>query len=211
MPLMNFLDPEGRISCTEGSFSRFGNRGKIDNGRHLTSQSHDSHLPWIYCITEGLRNPSEFMTGKSYTDLFFLDEFTALAAGHRPCHKCSSARFDEFVGAWNDGKLPQGPRVDEIDFVMEQDRKTPDGLKKTYRSMFKELPAGTFIRIDRMPYLIPDDRDVIYPWSINGYVVPRKCPGADVEVEVLTPKCTVQVLGTGAFAVSTTTLPMRWI
>ena len=78
---INSVSPDGEISLRDAPFSLCGNRGAIDNGDHLTTPYKGND--WIYCVTKALRDSRDFMNGRSVTDLFFLDEPTALAAGHQ--------------------------------------------------------------------------------------------------------------------------------
>ena len=80
------VDPEGFVALRQGVFSHCGNRGPIDKNGAIEKQR--DHQNWIYCLTSALEDPNEFMATGTYTDLFFLDEATALSAGHRPCWQC---------------------------------------------------------------------------------------------------------------------------
>jgi len=106
-PLQNRVTPFGEIIATSARGTLMGNRGCLHDGaRHIVRQF--QRKAWISCqlafkgIKRSVMNPGE------YTELFFLDEATALAAGHRPCATCSRPRFTAFVEAWKKGN-PAGP------------------------------------------------------------------------------------------------------
>ena len=201
---INSVGPDGAIAFRDAPFTFCGNRGAIDDGEHVTAP-YKGHR-WIYCLTGALRDPAEFMNEKSVTDLFFLDEATALGAGHRPCHQCNGARAKQFDLAWASANLGSASRVGPIDLRLMDDRLTPARTQKTFAAEVVDLPTGTIIRLSGDPFLVT--KDVVYPWTALGYGVPRDLPRG--EVEVLTPKVTTLVLQQPMFVVSTEDLIMRW-
>lgn len=201
---INSIGPDGVITFRDAPFTLSGNRGAIDNGRTVTT-SHKGHR-WIYCLTGALRHPEEFMDGGSVTDLFFLDEATALAAGHRPCHQCNGTRAKQFEQAWASANLGDASLVGPIDLKLMDDRLTSPKAKKTFTTAVTDLPTGAIIRLLGEPFLLATD--MVYPWSSLGYGVPRDLPRG--EVEVLTPSSTIQVMKQPMFKVSLENLIMRW-
>lgn len=201
---INSVGPDGAISFRDAPFTLCGNRGAIDHGGKVTTP-YKGHR-WIYCVTGALRDPAEFMDGRSVTDLFFLDEATALAAGHRPCHQCNGPRAKEFGLAWVAARLADTSNADTIDVILTDDRLTPEKTKKTFTADAGDLPVGSMINLKGRPFLLC--ADVAYPWTPEGYGIPRDLPqGA---VEVLTPKSTTLVLQQPSFTLSTQNLVMRW-
>ena len=99
MPLQNRVNPRGTIEQSSARGTYMGNRGVLHNGkRELTRQFKTK--AWIICLLEFKGRKRELMTPGRYTELFFLDEVTAFAAGHRPCAECRRKRYNEFRDAW---------------------------------------------------------------------------------------------------------------
>jgi hypothetical protein len=198
------VDPEGFVALRQGTFSQCGNRGPIDRDGELRKQH--NHQNWIYCVTSALENPEDFMKSKTYTDLFFLDEATALSAGHRPCGKCNRSRHDEYLAAWGTFDRHFSGLTKDIDEQLRYERADDQHAKRTYLGRAQDLPDGTMVRLSGKSHLLTEK--FAYPWSLDGYGVPvRRSRG---EVEVLTPPSTVKVLDSGRFKVSTENLVMKW-
>jgi len=99
MPLRNRVTPFGDLVAVPDRGALMGNRGVLhDDERRIVRFSQGRR--WIACLTDvkGRRRP--LMTPGRYTELFFLDEATALAAGHRPCWECRRADALRFRDAW---------------------------------------------------------------------------------------------------------------
>jgi hypothetical protein len=140
-----------------------------------------------------------------YTSLVFLDEATALAAGHRPCAECQRARFTDFRQHWAaaNPELAGGPTpaVDTIDRALHHERISDhfyqrDKVKRTYTEHLDLLPDGVFVVLQtgNTPYLVRGD--ALCPWSFAGYGAPRVRP-VRAPVHVLTPPSTVRTLAHG--------------
>ena len=138
------------------------------------------------------------MIGRTWTELFFLDEATALAAGHRPCGYCRRDDYNLFVDAWAAGNPALAPRTGRrapvVDAVLHRERRHPDGSKQTSWLPTKGLPIGTMVVVGGQPHLVTVD-DQIRPWSFSGYGPGQALPPGTVEV--LTPPSTVKALGAG--------------
>ena len=135
------------------------------------------------------------MAPNRYTELFFLDEPTALAAGHRPCFECRRQDFLWFARLW--GAMlgrPGRATAREMDAVLHAERVDPNGAKVVYRAAFDGLPSGVFVRLEGQPHLVLSSW--LLPWSPSGYGTPTRRPDAG-SVEVLTPRSTVAVLAAG--------------
>ncbi|WP_202396119.1 hypothetical protein [Stappia sediminis] len=170
----------------------FGNRGgRIHDPETKTLLSRRwASKHWICCVLSFKGRKRELM-GESYTELFFLDEVTALAAGHRPCFECRRKDFVRFAAAWArafDLAIP--PRAGEMDKVLHEER-LEHRAKRTYRREFSSLPDGAVIREgDR--FLAVRGKELL-PWSFDGYGTGVTRPEAG-EAEVLTPPATLAVL-----------------
>jgi hypothetical protein len=153
---------------------------------------------WIVCVLEFRGRKRRVMTPDRYTELFFLDEATALAAGHRPCAECRRGRFLDFCNAWAaaDGTSPRAT-ADEIDRRLHAERLASDRSKRSFRAALDGLPDGVIVtgvgRGERA-YLVWGDR--LLAWSPGGYGERRRRPKG-AEVEVLTPPSTVGAIRAG--------------
>jgi hypothetical protein len=156
---------------------------------------------WLVCVLEFRGRKREVMSPNRYTELFFLDEATALAAGHRPCAECRHAAFLAFCKAWkvvhpNVGGS-QRPGADDIDNQLHTERVARDRSKRLFRANLEEMPNGVFVRRDDWgegAYLVWDDG--LLAWSAGGYTERRDRPKR-AEVSVLTPESTVGVIRAG--------------
>src|SRR4051812_20933396 len=118
MPLQNRVDPFGAMFRTAARGTIMGNRGgAIHNEQREIVRPYKSRR-WIACVLEFKGRQRVVMSPRLYTELFFLDEAVAFAAGHRPCAECRRARFTAFTEAWARRRRPDtgAPvRADEID------------------------------------------------------------------------------------------------
>jgi hypothetical protein len=133
------------------------------------------------------------MGGRSWTELFFLDEATALAAGHRPCFYCRRDDAVRFRAAWQEGNGVAGVRARDIDAVLHRERLA--GAKKRLHACTippRELPDGAMVQEGMESYLIAQGRAL--QWSPGGY---RKVAGAIRNVMLLTPPSTLRALSAG--------------
>jgi hypothetical protein len=198
MPLTNRVTPEGEIIAAAARGTVMGNRGgrlhradKTLGGRRWVNKA------WIVCRLSFNGRQREVMSPSSYTELFFLDEATAFAAGHRPCFECrrqDAVRFAElFAGG------PEGPggraRAVAIDEMLHGERLTAGGEKATFEAFAGSLPAGTMVRHAGAAWLIPGDGRML-AWTPRGYGREMAVPTI-AAVTVLTPRHTVGVLSAG--------------
>jgi hypothetical protein len=157
---------------------------------------------WLVCLLEFRGRKRTVMTPNRYNELFFLDEATALAAGHRPCAECRHARFIDFCTAWRrahpeDAGPQQRPTAAEIDSRLHAERVTPDCSKPTFTAALYELPDGVFVvgdEGDQQAYLLWGKR--MLAWSPGGYRERRPRPKGKW-VRVLTPPSTVAAIWAG--------------
>src|SRR4249919_3303351 len=141
MPLQNRVTPEGDIIATPHRGLMMGNRG---GAFHLPDRTIGhrrwASRQWIACVLEFKgRHRAVMMQPNRYTELFFLDEATALAAGHRPCFECRRRDAETFAGFWQEAfKRPKRPRADEMDLVLHAERLNGRG-KRMNRYKLDEL------------------------------------------------------------------------
>jgi hypothetical protein len=146
---------------------------------------------WIACVLEFKGRWRAVMLPRRYTELFFLDEAVALAAGHRPCAECRRERYNAFRRAWNPERPPG---ADEMDAALHPARIDRHGRKVTWQSPLDSLPNGAFIDLDAAPWLVWDDALVL--WTPEGYERKIARPAARV-ITVLTPQPIVACLANG--------------
>ena len=141
------------------------------------------------------------MAPDRYTELFFLDEATGLAAGHRPCFECRRKFYNDFADAWATGNaggsLASRPTAASIDERLHAERVGPGRSKRTFRADLDELPDGVLVTLEgqgRDAYLILGDE--LLEWSPGGYRERKARPRGE-SVSVLTPASTVKVIRAG--------------
>jgi hypothetical protein len=197
MPFQNRVDPWGRIFRSAARGTLMGNRGgALHNQQQEIVRQYKGHR-WIACVLEFKGRSRQVMTPGRYTELFFLDEAVAFAAGHRPCAECRRERFNAFVEAWRyrNTKRPGAiTRAQEIDAELHRSRIGPGSGKITYQAALNSLPNGCFVEVGGGAYLVWDD--ALCLWSADRYV--ERAPRADHSVvTVLTPAPTVECFRAG--------------
>jgi hypothetical protein len=196
MPLQNRVTPEGEIIADPARGLMMGNRGgRLHDETRTLGRRRWVSKQWIACRLDFRGRRREVMGPCSYTELFFLDEATALAAGHRPCFECRREDARAFAAAW--AKAQGGnrsPTAAEMDRVLHGERLTPAGDKRTFRAPLGELPDGAMIRGATGPRLRVDD--VMLRWTPAGYCDPVLAVPALI-VEILTPPSIIAVLKSG--------------
>jgi hypothetical protein len=171
-----------------------GNRGILHDNHQLLGKSRWRHHNWVTCTLtfKGSRRP--LMAPGKYTELFFLDEATSLAAGHRPCAECRRQDFDRFVAAWTAGNsMAFRPRAPAVDAELHSHRVTRTGARITFTGRANSLPDGTMIVQEDEAWLVW--RGQRHRWSFTGYSDSQPLSGA--EAVVLTPLPTVGALRGG--------------
>ncbi|HMD02342.1 MAG TPA: hypothetical protein VKG44_05190 [Candidatus Baltobacteraceae bacterium] len=169
-----------------------GNRGVlVDDERRIVRAWQVRR--WIACRLEfrGLRR--ELMRPRRWTELFFLDEAAAFAAGHRPCAACRYPNYKHFRTLWLACHGGAG-KADDIDARLHADRLLDRATKRTYRRRLADLPDGAYVVIEGTCGLVWGER--FFAWSDAGYVSWRPRP-ANALVDVLTPRAVVAVLEAG--------------
>ena len=203
MPYQNRVNPFGQIIATPSRGALMGNRGCLHDMGDRPLRQYQSRR-WIVCVLEFKGRTRTPMPPGHYTSLFFLDEATALAAGHRPCAECQRERFIAFRAHWASANPELAgcatPLVDTIDRALHCERISDQRYqhhktKRTYAERLSALPNGTLVvpAANARPYLVWGDG--LYPWSFAGYGAPVL--RSDATVQVLTPKSTVRAIADG--------------
>ncbi len=196
MSRRNRVTPFGEIVAVPERGTFMGNRGCLhDAGARVRRPWQLTR--WIVCVLVFRGRKRQVMTPGHYTELFFLDEATALAAGHRPCAECRRERFNAFRSALVTGRASTSPPAAvEIDTQLHAERVNSDRSKRLHRAKLDTLPDGVFVLVPGRddPHLIRGDG--LLSWSFGGYASRIERPRG-ITVEVLTPELTVRALGGG--------------
>jgi hypothetical protein len=195
VPRQNRVTPLGELIATPARGALMGNRGCLHDADGRIRRSFVGRR-WIICLLQfkGRRRP--IMAPGRYTELFFLDEATALAAGHRPCVECQRERYLMFREHWLATRpAPETPSVDDIDRVLHTERLGTGRSRRTYTEPISCLPDGAMLLDpEGRPCLVYED--ALRPWSPAGYGA-RVKPKRDAEAAVITPHSIVAVLARG--------------
>jgi hypothetical protein len=182
MPFQNRVTPLGELIATPDRGLVYGNRGRLHD-EHGVIRRQWQVKRWISCRLEfrGRHRPGGPMAPNRYTGLFFLDDATALAAGHRPCAECRNADFRSFLAST--GAASAG----ELDERLQAER---GGL---HDAELDGLPDGAFVLLDREPWVVLGAE--LLRWAPGGYSERR--PRRSGHLEVATPPTTLRVLASG--------------
>ena len=193
MPLQNRVTPTGDIIATPHRGMFTGNRGIIHDPATKTLKRRWASQAWLTCVCEYKGRRREVMGGRSWTELFFLDEATALAAGHRPCFFCRRDDAVRFRAAWEEGNGVRRVLARDIDAVLHRERLF--GGKKRLHPLpvsLVELPDGAMVQEGAKSFLIVQGRALL--WSPAGCY---KAQDAIKDAKLLTPPSTLRALSAG--------------
>jgi hypothetical protein len=194
MPLQNRVTPFGELVAVPARGRFFGNRGGRfhTDAKTLTARRWASRQ-WICCVL-AFKGRQRDVWGRYYTELFFLDETTALAAGHRPCFECRRRDVVTFAEKWREARgLDERPYAHEMDRVLHVER-LQGRAKRRHPLAIDDLPDGAFIALDNAAFAVRGDR--LLHWTPEGYDARRPRPRG-VIVDVLTPPAILAVLSAG--------------
>src|SRR5664279_4252666 len=184
MPLQNRVDPFGELFASPAHGLFMGNRGgRIHSDDRKLTKRHWASRQWICCVLD-FRGRQRDVWGRFYTELFFLDEVTALAVGHRPCFECRRKDAEAFAEQWRQVfKLRTRPRAAALDERLHAERL--DGrAKRMHCREIDDLPDGTFIALEEGAYAVRGES--LLHWTPKGYDARQRRPRGIV-VDVLTP------------------------
>jgi hypothetical protein len=194
MPLQSRVDPFGTLFAAPGRGLLMGNRGgRIHDPatQHLTGRSHASRR-WICCVLS-FRGRKRAVWGNGYTELFFADEASALAAGHRPCFECRRSDAIAFQARFPRTAEEAPPGADAMDLVLHAQRMAGDKPALVAQDI-RQLPDGAMVAKDRESFVVR--AGAAYPWAYTGTgKIPVKLLGATL----LTPPAIVATLAAGYF------------
>ena len=194
MPLQNRVTPTGDIVAIPERGLFVGNRGIIhDPATKTLTKKRWSSPAWLTCVLEFRGRRRKVMERRSWTELFFLDEATAFAAGHRPCFYCRRDDANRFRAAWEEGNGKSELLAPDIDAVLHHERL--DGRRKRLHPLpmpFEKLPDGAMVQAGPDSFLIAQGRPL--RWSARGY---SEIAGALHEPMLLTPPSSLSAFMAG--------------
>ena len=189
----NRVAPDGSLHAVASRGLLWGNRGPLlDRDGRLAR--HSRGRGWVCCVLEFHGRHREQWRPGRLTELYFLDEATALAAGHRPCGECRHRDYERFRAAWAE-VFPQDRGATAIDRRLHAARLLAPGRHRTYEAPLAELPDGTFVEHDARFWLVRGAQ--VLEWSFDGYASARPLAEVPAVVRVRTPGPTVEVLRAG--------------
>jgi len=194
MPLQNRVTPTGEIiaSPERGLFT--GNRGIIhDPATRTLLKKRWSTPAWLTCLCEFRGRRRKVMGERSWTELFFLDEATAFAAGHRPCFFCRREDAMRFQAAWETGNRVRDLGAPDMDAVLHRER-LDKGKKRLHPLPMRldDLPDGAMVQDGAASFLIA--RGGAFRWSPGGY---SKTEAPLKQALLLTPPSTLRAFTAG--------------
>jgi hypothetical protein len=192
MPLQNRVTPLGELVADPARGLVYGNRGCLHDAEGRIRRVYQVRR-WIACRLEfrGRRRTPLMRPGR-FTELFFLDEATALAAGHRPCAECRREDYRRFAAFWSDLHGETG--ADAIDGRLHGERLDESGGRRFHESAFEQLPEGAFVVRDEVPMLVRSGS--LRRWSPAGYGPPEPLPRG--RATTITPPSLIAWLGRGS-------------
>jgi hypothetical protein len=194
MYLQNRVTPFGDIVAIPQRGMFTGNRGIIhDPATKSLLRRRSASKTWLVCNCEYKGRHRKVMAGRSWTELFFLDEAIALSAGHRPCFLCRRAAANAFRAAWATATGAEEPSAAAIDDVLHRER-LDRGQKFIHAvpAPLTELPDGAVIVESGAAYTVAGGQ--AFRWTARGYELPQKISRAD---GLLTPPSTLKALQAG--------------
>ena len=189
MPLPNRVTPFGVVEASPARGLFMGNRGCLVDAQGRIVRRWRGER-WLICLLEfrGRRRRPLMAPGR-YTELFFLDEATALAAGHRPCRECRRPELDTFRAAWLEIHPGDAGSLTLLDHRLHRERTR----SASWSAPCESLPDGAMVALDGAAWLVLG-RDIL-AWSHAGYTSRRSRPSG--VVDVITPPSIAKVLSGG--------------
>jgi hypothetical protein len=190
LPLQNRVTPLGELIADPARGLVYGNRGCLHDDSGRIRRRYNGKR-WIACRLEfrGWHREPLLQPGK-FTELFFLDEATAFAAGHRPCALCRRDDYVRFGALWSE-LHPGQVGADDIDAQLHDERLAADTRERRHHAApLSELPDGAFVLDDGAPWLVLGAE--LLRWTPAGYR--ERKPQAGNRARVITPPSLVAIL-----------------
>jgi hypothetical protein len=198
MPRQNRVTPFSTLIATSARGTLTGNRGCLHDDRGQIRRAYLGQR-WIICLLEFKGRQRPIMQRGHYTELFFLDEATALAAGHRPCAECQRDRFNLFREFWGTANPDltdvARPAATVIDAALHDERLATSAPPRMFCDSIEDLPDGTYITDDEhAAYLVLNHQ--LLRWTPDGYEDMAYQP-MNYPARILTPASVVRALTAG--------------
>jgi len=193
MPRRNRVTPYGELVAVPDRGMFWGNRGVLHDAQGRLVR-YSRGRAWAICVLDYKGRRRTQWTPGRLTELFFLDEATGLAAGHRPCGECRYRDYQAFKRAWAAAHGGGAPGVQAIDARLHADRLAGPGVRRTYAAALGGLPDGVMVEVDGAPRLVFCGG--LLAWTPGGYR-DRQAAGPASTVTVITPRATVATLAAG--------------
>jgi hypothetical protein len=197
MPHQNRVTPFSELVADPARGLVYGNRGCLHDANGVIKRRYGVRR-WISCRLEfrGWQRGELLQPGK-FTELFFLDEATAFAAGHRPCALCRNEDYRKFVTIWHNLHPDHERGADALDARLHEERVTfgvsGGQVQRRFEAPFETLPDGTFVVVEGQVFLVLGEQ--LLRWAPAGYDLARERP--DSQATVLTPPSLMEVLRRG--------------
>ncbi len=193
MPLQNRVLPTGEIVAIPERGMFVGNRGIIHDPatRTILRRRWSTHA-WITCVLEFRGRRRKVWQKRSWTELFFLDEATSLAAGHRPCFYCRREDAKRFRSAWEAGNRKSDVLAPDMDAVLHRERLASGKRLHPLPMPIEKLPDGAMVQASGESFLIVAGKPLL--WTPSGY---RAANGGLTDAKLLTPPSTLRAILAG--------------
>ena len=189
----NRVAPDGSTHAVADRGLFWGNRGRLLNSAGELAR-HSQGRNWIICRLEFNGRQRVQWRPDRLTELYFLDEVTALAAGHRPCAECRYQDYQRFKAAWARAQPDAADRAADIDRRLHADRLGPEG-RRTHVAPLASLPDGTMVEHEDTFWLVRGG--FLHEWTFGGYRAVRPRSDFPSDITVRTPRATVATLRAG--------------
>ena len=193
MPLQNRVLPTGEIVAIPERGMFVGNRGIIhDPATRTILKRRWSTNAWIACVLEFRGRRRKVWQRQSWTELFFLDEATSLAAGHRPCFYCRREDAKRFRAAWEKGNRKRDVLAPDMDAVLHRERLASGKRLHPLPMGIEKLPDGAMVQSGEQSFLMVAGKPLL--WTPSGY---RAVKGGIADAKLLTPPSTLRAISAG--------------
>jgi hypothetical protein len=197
VPFQNRVDPFGEFRALPARGLLMGNRGgRLHDRDRKLSRRRWTSARWICCRLE-FKGRRRRVWGHGYTELFFLDEPTAFAAGHRPCFECRRRDAQAFAACWAKARgLRSPPIADDMDAVLHRQR-LQGRAQRRHQLRLDDVPDGAIVVLpERADVAVAVRGSMLLHWTADGYAEAQPRP-AGVTAHVLTPPAILDVLAAG--------------
>jgi hypothetical protein len=191
MPLQNRVSPLGDLMAVAARGLFMGNRGgRFHTDTRMLTARRWASRQWICCVLD-FKGRQRDVWGRFYTELFFLDEPTALAAGHRPCFECRRRDAETFAELWRQAReLGTRPKAAEMDDVLHRER-LRGRQKRLHRVRIDAPPDGAFVLLEGESLAVHGN--ALLHWTPEGYDARERRPRR-IARDVVTPPAILAVL-----------------